>query len=134
MKTIKLLPVLLFLLTTGCYIENDVYVPASRITGDYEVDEWSETLGIQSYFNIYIYRDRYDEDIVYIGNFYDSGIEVLAEVYGSRIRIPLQVVGPYEIRGSGSYLAGEITIDYSVRDIYNPTGLTDFCNAICLRY
>lgn len=134
MKTIKLLPVLFLLITTGCYIENDVYIPADRITGNYEVDEWSETLGIQTYFNIYISRDRYDTDIVYISNFYDSGIEVLAEVYGSRIRIPLQVVGPYEIQGSGSYYAGEITIDYSVRDIYNPTGLTDFCNAICFRY
>jgi hypothetical protein len=134
MKTVKLLSVLLLLITTGCYIDTDVYSPATRIAGSYEVEEWSESLGIQTYFEIYIYMDHYDSDIVYIRNFYDVGIDVLAEVYGNRIRIPIQVVGQYEIHGSGSYYAGEISIDYSVRDIYNPTGFTDFCSAICFRY
>ncbi|MBS0000410.1 MAG: hypothetical protein KFF73_15620 [Cyclobacteriaceae bacterium] len=134
MKTIILLPLLFILIATGCYVETDVYIPANPVTGNYEVDEWSESLRIQTYYEIYVYRDRYDPNIIFIRNFYDVGIEVLAEVIGSRIRIPLQVVGHYEVYGSGSYFAGELTIDYSVRDIYNPSGFTDFCNAFCLRY
>ena len=135
MKTIKLFVIILMILFTGCHIVvEDVYTPASRLVGSYEVDEWSETLGAQAYFSIFNHDDPYSPDIIYINNFYDSGIEILAKVNGSRVRIPLQVAGPYEIEGSGSYYAGELNIDYSVRDLYSHTGFTDYCNAICLKY
>ncbi len=135
MKTIKLLSAILVMLFTGCHIVvEDVYTPARRLVGSYEVDEWSETLAAQAYFDIFIHDDPYSPEIIYINNFYDSGIEIWAKVNGSRVRIPLQVAGPYEIEGSGSYYAGELNIDYSVRDLYSHTGFTDYCNAICLKY
>lgn len=135
MKTIKLLLILFIFLISGCHIViEEVYSPSSRIVGTYEVDEWSETLGAQAYFDIFIHDDAYSPEIIYINNFYDSGIEVWAKVNGSRIRIPLQTAGPYEIEGNGTYFDGELNIDYSVRDLYSHAGFIDYCNAICLKY
>jgi hypothetical protein len=135
MKTIRLFPAIWLFLFTGCQIVvEEVYSPASRLVGTYEVDEWSETYELQAYFDIYIHDDPYSTDIIYINNFYDSGIKVWARVTGSRVRIPLQTAGPYEIEGSGSYYAGELNIDYSVRDLYSHTAYPDYCNAICVKY
>jgi len=135
MKKIKLFAVIYMILLTGCHIVvEEVYSPAGRLVGSYEVDEWSETLDAQAYYEIFIHDDPYSPDIIYINNFYDSGIEVWAKVNGSRVRIPLQVAGPYEIEGSGSYYGGELNINYSVLDLYSHSGFTDFCNAICLKY
>jgi hypothetical protein len=135
MKTTKLLPLLLIFLISGCHIVvEEVYSPASRLVGSYEVDEWSETLAAQAYFDIFIHDDPYSADIIYINNFYDSGIEVWAKVNGSRVYIPLQTAGPYEIEGNGTYYNGELNIDYSVLDLYSHIGFTDYCNAICLKY
>ncbi len=125
----------MIVLISGCHIiVEDVYFPANRLVGNYEVDEWSETLGAQVYFNIFIHKDPYDPDIIYIDNFYNAGIEVIADVNGSKIIIPLQIIGAYEIEGIGSYYNGELTMDYSVRDIYYQGSYIDYCNAICLKY
>ena len=135
MKTIKGLFILIIIGLAGCQIViEEPYEPANRFVGSYEVDEWSETLGLQSFFEIYIHKDRFESDIIYIDNFYDLGIEVFAEVNGSRIRIPRQVAGFYEIEGLGSLYNGELSLDYSVRDINSYTGLVDYCNAISYQY
>jgi len=134
MKRFIFFPAILMILITGCHIiVEEVYSPASRLVGSYEVDEWSDTYAAQAYFNIFINDDPNSPDIIYISNFYDSGIEVWGTVNGSRVRIPIQVAGPYEIGGSGSYYAGELNIDYSVRDVYSHAGIVDFCNAICIK-
>jgi len=55
MKTFIILPVALILVLSGCHIiVEDIYTPANRLAGSYEVDEWSETLGAQVYFDIFI--------------------------------------------------------------------------------
>jgi hypothetical protein len=105
----------------------------NEITGYYDADEWSETLEAQSYFNIRIHVKNRRNMTVNIENFYNADITVYAELYGYKIRIPVQQVGFYEIEGIGSYYDNKLTLDYSVRDVTSNFGFTDVCNAICTR-
>ncbi|MFC2125186.1 hypothetical protein ACFLU5_10270 [Bacteroidota bacterium] len=117
---------------TGCeFMEEDSYRTANDMLGEYEVDEWSETLGAQSYFDMYVTGDKRNHDIVYFENFYNADMTVYVEVNGSKLRIPNQEVGFYEIEGMGSYYDGELTITYSVTDINGFSDIVDICNAIC---
>lgn len=126
----------IFLVTImmGCeIIDENTYRTVDQMIGEYEVDEWSETLGAQSYFDIYIAGDKRNRDLVYLENFYNAGITIFAEVNGSKIRIPIQEVDFYEVEGMGSFYEGELTMTYSVRDIDYQTKIVDVCNAICYK-
>jgi len=112
-------------------MEDDLYHTVDDMLGEYEVDEWSETLGAQSYFTMYVTSNKRDHNIVYFENFYNAGLTVYVEVNGSKLRIPIQEVGTYEIEGMGSYYDGELTITYDVTDINGLSSIVDVCNAIC---
>ncbi|MHA2182831.1 MAG: hypothetical protein ACXAAH_15535 [Promethearchaeota archaeon] len=135
MKTFKLIPILIIVLITGCeWIDEDPVDNIDQITGIYEVDEWSETLEAQSFFQLSVYRSSIRNKKIYIENFYNAGIEVFAEVNGYKIQIPLQQVGYYEIEGMGSYYEDELTMEYSVTYVDSHTEIVDMCNAICVKF
>jgi hypothetical protein len=136
MKTLKLIPVLLIALFSGCELidEEGPYDNIDEITGEYEVDEWSETLEAQSFFYVTIYRNSHRNGKIYIENFYNAGIEVYAEVNGYKIQIPPQQVGYYEIEGMGSFYNDELTMEYSITYINAHSEIVDVCNAICLKF
>lgn len=135
MKTIRILLFFGILFFSACQIIVEERVNfADFYTGTYEADEWSESMAIQSYFNIYIYADRFDRDIVYIDNFYNADMEIYAEINGYKLRIPRQIAGYYEVEGIGSLNGDQLTMDYSVRDIDNYSNYIDYCHAICVRY
>ena len=115
-------------------MEEDLGDNIDQITGIYDVDEWSETLEAQSFFQLSIYRNSTRNGKIYIENFYNAGIEVYAEVNGYKIQIPLQQVGFYEIEGMGSFYEGELTMEYSVAYIDSHSEIIDVCNAICVKY
>ena len=107
--------------------------PVNIFTGCYDVDEWSESLQAQSYFEMRIFTRNRDHGIIRMENFYNAGITVYAEVNGFKIRIPVQQTEYYEIEGYGSLYDGQLTINYSVADKLSPTGFRDVCNAICYK-
>ena len=133
MKRITNLTGLIVLLVfSGCEIlEEDLYQTVDDMLGEYEVDEWSETLGAQSYFTMHVTGDKRNRNIVYFENFYNADLTVYVEVNGSKLRIPNQEVGIYEVEGMGSYFDGELTITYDVTDIDGLSSIVDVCNAIC---
>lgn len=136
MKTIKIFVILGIILLSGCELlyEEEPDDNIDQIVGFYEVDEWSETLGAQSFFEISVYRNSTRSGKLYFENFYNAGIEVFGEVNGYKIQIPLQQVGRYEIEGMGSFYDGELTMTYSVQNIESKTQIIDICNAICFKY
>ena len=110
------------------YDERDVFI------GSYEMEEYSETSDVLTYFSVRINKsaDRYARE-VYISNFYGIGIEVYAEIHGSRIIIPRQAVDYYIIEGSGSIDYDEITMNYSVEDTHPRSRFFDVCHTIAYR-
>lgn len=99
-----------------------------QLVGYYDVEEYSNTYNDYVYYSIDITRDgRYGNDI-YIHNFYGADIDVRAYVDYHQITIPYQVVNGYEIEGVGSVHGGEISFDYSVKDLYQNSA-RDFCEA-----
>ena len=129
---IYLTGIIIVFLTMGCEImEDESFRTVNDMFGKYEVDEWSETLGAQSFFDMYVTGDKRNNDVVYFENFYNADITVYVEVNGSKLRIPIQEVGFYEIEGMGSFYDGELTITYSVTDIDGFSSIVDVCNAIC---
>jgi len=136
MKALKLFTFLTLILISGCSLLNEENPEDNidQITGIYEVDEWSETLEAQTFFQLSVYRNSFRNGKIHIENFYNAGIEVFAEVNGYKIQIPLQQVGYYEVEGMGSFYDGELTMTYSVRNIDSHSTIIDICNAICLKY
>jgi len=134
-KNYKILALLLTAFISGCelIINESPHDNIDQITGFYEVDEWSETLDAQSFFQLSIYRNNQRNGKIYIDNFYNAEIEVFAEVNGYKIQIPLQQVGYYEIEGIGSFYEGELTMTYSVTYIDTRSQIIDICNAICTK-
>lgn len=135
MKTSKLFVISLGLMISGCnlLIEENQLDNIDEITGFYEVDEWSETLDAGSFFQLTIYRNSQRSGKIYLENFYNAGIEVMAEVNGYKIQIPRQQIGYYEIEGMGSYYEGELTMTYSVTYLDTQSEIIDLCNAICIK-
>jgi hypothetical protein len=127
MKKLVLAGVVAFALT-GCifYDVEPRYDQRDRIVGSFFVDEYSQTFNGYSSYQFYISKTAYRDEI-FIDNFYASGIRVRANVYSSKITIPYQVVDGYEIEGTGTIYGNELSLFYSVKDLYN-TGPTDFCD------
>ncbi|HEX5169933.1 MAG TPA: hypothetical protein VFW11_12230 [Cyclobacteriaceae bacterium] len=111
----------------------DVYVVEpridvrDRITGKFYVDEYSQTFNNYTSYNVHVTKSLYNTNEIYIDNFYASNIRVSAYVYNLRITIPYQVVNGYEIEGTGTIYGNDLSLFYSVRDIYQAMP-TDFCD------
>ncbi len=63
-----------------------------------------------------IILDEFNEENIFIENFYDAGIEISAMVIGSKVFIPYQQIGIFEILdGYGGYSENMISMSYVVR-------------------
>ena len=97
------------LVLSSCEIDIEtsfVHDERNKFTGKYEIEEYSENTSSTLFYDIRIKKSRYPDNIILISNFYDSDIEVFAEVNGDRIFIPPQVVGFREIEGRGTWFGG----------------------------
>jgi hypothetical protein len=123
----------LALIASSCYYY-DVeprYDSRDKFVGYYDVEEYSETYGEFTYYDIRISKSRYDGEI-YINNFYASDIRVYATVSFDDIRVPFQVVNGYEIEGTGTLHHDELSLHYRVKDLYE-NSIADYCETIAWR-
>lgn len=100
------------------YDEVSHYDNRDDLVGRYEIDEFSETTEHYYSYKIRIVKSCCDEDEVYIQNFYDVGLEVVAEFNGYKLIIPRQYIDDYEIEGTGRLEGSELTLSYIVRNRY----------------
>lgn len=127
-------------LLAGCdIIIEDPFLFDERdlLTGNYEVEEYSETEGATFVYDLSIYKSRHHYNIIILYNLYDSDLEVIAEVYeyGKKIRIPQQRIGDLEFEGAGTlYNDEELSITYTVRNMSNNPLFADFVSAIAWKY
>jgi len=108
------------------------YDVRDKLTGNYEMEEYSDTYNDLTYYQVYIRKSAYAGEI-YIDNFYAADILVHANVSYDRITIPYQEVNGYAVEGTGTYYGNSLSLSYSVRDLYNQTR-TDFCSSTATRY
>jgi len=104
----------------------------NEFLGTYTVEEFSVTRGRTAVFQSRIIIDRQNLDQIIIENFYGVGIDVTAVVMGSKIFIPDQEIGFFEIReGQGSRnIDKAILLDYYVTTrLPNSEPVTDFLEA-----
>ena len=107
------------------------YDNRERVTGRYDVDEYSDTYDEYTYYSVSI-TTGYGRREIYIDNFYGQGLDVVAYLDGSVIDIPFQVIDGYEIEGHGLVYSDKIDFHYSVTDRYNH-GYTDHCDTEAFR-
>jgi hypothetical protein len=117
------------LLTTLASCEFNIIEPRydyrDRVTGFYDVEEYSETYNDYHYYSINV--TKYSSSrTVYLNNFYDADLSVYAYVDGDKLTIPLQIVDGYEIEGVGTIHSSDMSMSYRVKDLYNNIR-TDFC-------
>lgn len=123
---------LLFVVLGSCQLivyDDDIYYHDNRdeLIGRYELDEYSETTELYYTYHIRIEKSCCDSDEIYIRNFYDVGLEVVARFDGYKLDIPRQYIDDYEIEGTGRLSGSELTLSYIVRNRFqNPP--TDFLN------
>lgn len=129
MKTrLLLLMTTLVLMSCEIMVVEPVYDERNRVTGTYQVEEYSQTYNDYIQFTIYIRKTiGYSNEIV-IENFYNANIDVRATVTDGKIYIGRQLVNGYEIEGVGTLYFDEIRFTYRVRDTYYNKP-TDFCEA-----
>jgi len=129
MKT-KVILIALIALLSSCNLMliEPVYDDRDRITGSYQVEEYSQTYHEYARYFISIRKTgAYDE--VILENFYNAGINVRAHVVYDKIYIYRQRVNGYEIEGVGTYYGDEMEFSYQVRDTYSYNLPTDYCKA-----
>jgi len=114
---------------TACdvYVVEPRYDVRDKVVGKFYVDEYSQTFNDYTSYTIHISKSAYNYDEINIDNFYASDIRARAYVSYSKITIPYQVVNGYEIEGTGTIYNNDISLTYSIRDIYH-TSPTDFCD------
>lgn len=117
------------LLFSACdvYVVEPRYDARDRIVGKFYVDEYSQTFNDYSTYTFHITKSLYNYDEISIDNFYASGIRVRAYVHSSRITIPYQIVNGYEIEGTGTIYGNDVSLFYSISDLYQAVP-TDFCD------
>ncbi|VAW29588.1 hypothetical protein MNBD_BACTEROID06-82 [hydrothermal vent metagenome] len=124
----KKLSFLLLVLVGSCQIiineEPSYYDTRDDLVGRYQIDEYSETTEEYFSYNIEILKS-YNSNEVILYNFYDVGIDVIAQFNGYKLIIPRQFIGDYEVEGTGRLNDGELSISYIVRNNYQ-TPSTDF--------
>ncbi len=125
---------LVALVVSGCdtYLVEPAYDSRDRITGHYDVEEYSETYNDLMYYSFNVYKSA-NRNGVYIDNFYGSDIRAFATVSYDRIVIPYQVVDGFEIEGVGTFYGHYLSLTYRVKDLYN-NSYTDFCETEARRY
>jgi len=131
----RMLPVVaLLLLLSACdvYVVEPRYDPRDKITGQYDVEEYSDTYNDLTYYSFYVTKSGYSREIR-IDNFYASDIRVYAYLDYDKVTIPYQVVDGYEIEGVGTVYGSYIKLSYRVKDVYN-NSYTDFCETEATRY
>lgn len=125
-KLIYLLFLLVGLSSCEWYYLDPAYDHRHPLVGRYEVEEYSETYNDVTRYTIWIDQSsRYSQEF-YIDNFYGADIRVCANISYDKITIHRQTVNGYEIEGVGTVYGDEISLSYSVRDLYSGTR-TDFC-------
>ena len=121
-----------FILLSACdYNVTEFYPYDERdaFLGRYEAEEFRETFGLVSFFDVRILRDNeYNSPYIYIRNFYGIGGEVFAEVRGNHIEIPRQRIGDYIIQGTGRLEYRDVVLTYVVTNVFPGNGYTEFCN------
>ncbi len=119
---------------SGCdvYTVEPRYDVRDNLTGNYEMEEYSNTYNDLSYYQIYIRKSAYAGEI-YIDNFYASDVLVHASVSYDRVTIPYQEVNGYAIEGTGTVYGSTLSLTYSVKDLYNHTP-ANFCKSTANRY
>ncbi len=126
----KLLYLFLLIGLTSCeflYLELR-FNPCDRILGRHYIHEYSETYNAYTSYSIWIDQQGGYSNEFYIDNFYGSDLRVCASIYSDRITIHRQVVDGYSIEGVGTVYGDDISLNYTVRDLYAGTR-TDFCEA-----
>jgi len=123
----------LLVFATSCtfYDVEPRYDDRDKFVGYYDVEEYSETYGDYTYYEIRVTRSRYERE-VYLNNFYAADIRVYANVSYDNIRIPFQVVDGYEIEGSGTLYRDQLNLSYRVKDLYNQS-VSDYCETVAWR-
>lgn len=117
------------LLFSACevYVVEPRYDVRDRIVGRFFVDEYSQTFNDYTSYTFHISKSLYNYDEISIDNLYGSGIRVRAYVYSSKITIPYQIVNGYEVEGTGTIYGNDVSLFYSIRDLYQAAP-TDFCD------
>ncbi len=102
-----------------------------KFRGTYNVEEYSYHGNRIAHFESRISIAEFSEDEIIISNFYGVGIDVYAVVLGSKLFIPDQQVGYFEIlSGQGSLNNNGIELDYSVVVSFpHSESYTDFLEA-----
>lgn len=128
MKQILLVSITaLLFLACDVYVVEPRYDARDRIVGKFYADEYSQTFNDYATYTFHISKSLYNYDEISIDNLYGSGIRVRAYVYSSKITIPYQVVNGYEIEGTGTVYGNDLSLFYSIRDLYQNVP-TDFCD------
>ena len=116
---------------TGCdvTIVEPRYDGRDRVTGYYDMEEYSHTYNDMTYYSVHVTKSVSDASEVWLSNFYSADIRVSAYVHGDQITIPLQEVNGYEVEGVGTiYSDNSLELNYTVRDRYDSHARTDFCD------
>jgi len=134
-KLFLLILPILFLASCDIYIDEEPRRRDDRnlFTGHYRIEENSDTYRVITEYSIEITKSYNSNSRIYIDNFYDSGIEVYANVSGDRLTIPLQIVNGYEISGRGYLYGSELELIYDVVDLESYRLITDYCDAVAWR-
>lgn len=95
------------------------------------MEEYSHRLPMPSYYQSRITLEEFNEENIIIENFYDAGLDVKAMVIGSKMFIPYQQTGIFEILdGYGGYSENMISMSYVVRiNISEEQSITDTLEA-----
>jgi hypothetical protein len=107
-------------------VDEPRYDPRDQVVGSYSMEEYSETYDDYTYYKVYINKDGNADNRIYLENFYGADLRVRAYLNNNRITIPYQVINDYEIEGVGTVDRSGVSLQYSVRDLYENT-ITDYC-------
>jgi hypothetical protein len=119
------------LLATSCDIIIDPsYDWRDRVTGTYEVQEYSESHRMTTTYRMTITKGY--GSTVYLNNFYGAGLSVAGSYNGNQIEIWQQYQNGYEIEGVATVTGSEIRMTYSVRNVFSRSA--DFCNSVAWRW
>jgi hypothetical protein len=130
MKNLLLFGTILFLGGCEIYIFDDPYVDERNLfVGNYQVEEYSQITEQYYTYSMTIKKSCCNSREVKISNFYGVGITVKAIVNNNRLTIPLQLVGGYEIDGTGKMTFDKLELTYIVRNLFDRPIFTDFVDA-----
>ena len=114
LRVLSVLVIIAGLFFTAC--ETTEFDSRNNFRGTWDVEEYSYRLPMPSYYQSRITLDEFNEENIFIDNFYDAGLEISAMVVGSKVFIPYQQIGMFEILdGYGGYSENMISMSYVVR-------------------